>query len=710
MIFRRLSNFRLYNAILFIALLILLKSYIYAEESFVSASIRFKIAIFKEKGFPALGAPELLTPEWLYNSLSKYFSVTYLDYPKLTDRGYLNLNNFDLLILPYGEAFPYEAFTSIKEYLFEGGGLFNIAGRPFWVAMENIDGIWQRVDIKDPYKEFLSPLGIKYYEFLNSPHIGLSVTNSLGFSSIQPTHGNVFPYRIPARDFYFLKTAEDRKNGQPPIFIKSWRNPYAKESKCIPKKWCLIGLKGEKHLLNPQNSYAQKTLMQIMEYLSFPVIIYELETDLAAYYQKEKVTVSIKVINNGKFQETGSVDFEFLDGEGRVVYKKNKPIKLRPMQRIILKEIWQPKEFQSTFYEVRATLKKKGIVLDKEENGFVVINKNVLERGPLIEIKENRFIINGKKSLILGVNYYESKLGELMWIRPNLLKIREDFKSMRDLGINLVRIHYHHSKWFRDYFCYVVKEGLDPYLQVADSTALPSDRSLRILDAVIQLAQEQSLVFCMDIFSLVPEDMGNPIGWLGLKERILDKDKVALQKKFIELLASRYKDVPGITWDLWNEPSLDKADLELLRDWARQIKQVFKKNGDGHLITLGDNLSLSLLDVLDYASVHTYEPGEFSFIKSLTKPFIFQEVWNDAGYSLNDEIRQAEELIKDFNAFLKTEAAGFIPWQWTRQARLWNNASNSERWDDELGICVHDDGTLKAAGKAYSHLIGLKIK
>jgi len=56
-----------------------------------------------------------------------------------------------------------------------------------------------------------------------------------------------------------------------------------------------------------------------------------------------------------------------------------------------------------------------------------------------------------------------------MWLRPNLLKIREDFKSMRDLGINFIRIHYHHSKWFRDYFSKVLKENLDPYLQVADT-------------------------------------------------------------------------------------------------------------------------------------------------------------------------------------------------------------------------------------------------
>lgn len=672
---------------------------------------QFRIAIFKEEGFPAIGTPVFLTPEWLYNNLSKNFSITYLDSDKLSDKKYFNSDKFNLLILPYGEAFPYKAFSSMKEYLFEGGGLVNVAGRPFWVPMDKTDGKWHEINIPDPYKEFLSCLGIKYYENSDNQNIGLNVTTSLGFSPIDPTHGNVFPYRIPVRDFYFLEAADRESNKQSIVFIKSWGNPYIKGSKNIPHKWCLIGSRGENNLLNPKEDpiAAKQNLIQIFEHLSFPIVIHELLTDLAAYRQKEKVKVSVKITNNGNTNQHGTVDFEFLDKAGELVYKKRNSIKLKAGQEITLNETWYPKEFKSDFYKVTAIFRKNGRILDKEENGFVVINEDALRNGPAAQIKANKFIINGKESLILGVNYYESKSGELMWLKPNLLRIREDFEAMRDLGINFVRIHYHHSKWFRDYFSNVVKEEIPPYLRVADTTALPSERSLRILDAIIQLAQEQGLIFCMDIFSLVPEDMGNPIGWLGLKERIIDKDKIAVQKKFIQLLAKRYKGVPGITWDLWNEPRLKKSDnnLELLRDWARQLKDTFRKNGDNHLITIGDDSSVYLLDVLDYGCIHTYEPSGTVSMQGLSKPMIFQEVWNTSDCSLKGEKRQAEELKKDFNAFLETEAVGFIPWQWTRQARLWNNTSDAERWDDELGLCVHDDGTLKPAGYDYRLLISM---
>jgi hypothetical protein len=682
---------------------------IFAVELPVVKEKHFKVAIFKEEAFPALGSNNLMPPNWLYDFLVKDFSVIYLNSSQLSDKKCLNLDTVDLLILPYGEAFPFQAFPVIKEYLLAGGGLFNIAGRPFWVPMANINGKWERAYVSDPYKQFLALLGIKYYESLDDKNIGLTVTTTSCITPILPTHGNIFPYRIPCRDFFSWDMTHS-KNTRSLVFVKSWDNPYVKGNP-VPKKWCLIGVAENRHPLNPQqNPQAKELLADIMEYLSFPMVIYGLETNLAAYYEKEAVKVTLKVLNNGRAAETATVKFQFLNQKEELVYQRNKSIKLRSGQRITISEWWKPKDFGDTFYTVQAILEKDGRILDKEESGFVVINKVTLKKGPTIQIQDNKFFINNEKTPILGINYYESKDGELLWLKPSLSRIKKDFKHMKDLGINFVRIHYHHSKWFRDYFTEVLKRDLDPYLQVADVTPLPSGRSLRILDAVIQLAQEQGLVLCLDIFSLVPKEMGNPIGWLKLKERISDRPKIEMQRRFIRLLAQRYRDTPGITWDLWNEPQLEKSDYQALGAWAKEIIAVFRENGDKHLITIGDNSSLYLLDILDYASIHTHNPEDFDFLKNLSKPFIFQEIWNNAGYSLDEEIKQKEKLMHDFSSFLKTEADGFIPWQWTRQARLWDNASDDERWDDELGICVRDDGSLKPAGATYSSLIHMISK
>ena len=249
--------------------------------SFASPQESFSIAIFREEGFPSEWAPKSLTPEWLYEHLSKHFLVEYVDINGLSDRKHFNSENYDLLIMPYGEAFAYDTFPFIKDYIYAGGGLLNLAGRPFWSAKKKINGQWQKADVDDPYKKFLSQLGIKYYEFLENDYVGLSVATSIAYTPILPTHGNVFPYRIPARDFYFSRggnfyffpdNAKGKIDKTQIIYVKSWVNPYTEEPNNIPQKWGLIGGKGESHPLNPQNPRAEEQLTRIMEYLSFPVI------------------------------------------------------------------------------------------------------------------------------------------------------------------------------------------------------------------------------------------------------------------------------------------------------------------------------------------------------------------------------------------------------------------------------------------------------
>lgn len=690
----------------------------------------YHIAVFKEEGFPATGLPKGLTAEWLKKNLqAQGYSVSYFDTSQLLNNSLFNSNKVDLLILPYGETFPIDAFNAIKDYLEGGGGLFTVSGRPFWLPVGKINDKWETVGAK-PYEDFLAKLGIKYYQSKMAPSfsefnkelfkepfgkqlftkadIGVTVTTSDKSVKMAPTHGNVFPYRIPCRDSIPIVKSLD-KSGEvltyPAILVKSWKNPYRKESR-VPNKWSLIANRGESHPLNPKYPYAKKVLEKLMGYLSSKIVLHSLETNYACYYQKEAVRFGVKALNYGSEDKAVRINFVVKDSKNRIVYRITKKVDLPTGIEIAIGDAWKPGIFFDDFYTLEVTIKDRGKFIDKERTGFVVWGNKIIKKEKFLRVNGRDFFIGDKKIFLNGTNYYESKLGELMWLHPNMLSVKEDFEKMQKMGINFVRIHYHHSKWFRDYITQVAKLPLGPYYDLSDNSALPTQRSLRILDAFIQLAQKYDLIFCPDLFSLVPEEMGDPRGWLGLTERITDPQKVALQKEFTTILAKRYKDVPGITWDLWNEPRLEKKeDMNKLKDWAVQMIQVFRENGDNHPITIGDDLSLKLIDILDYASVHTYEPAKFIPPVNLNKPFIFQEVWNDVGCSLEDEIKQAKKLKKDFCAALGKGASGFAPWQWTRQARLWNNTNEAEKWDDELGICVHDDGSLKAGGRAYFSLI-----
>ena len=71
-----------------------------------------------------------------------------------------------------------------------------------------------------------------------------------------------------------------------------------------------------------------------------------------------------------------------MNKRNEIVYKMDQLIKMDGGEKITLKEIWQPGEFKSDFYKVAATLKKGERILDRAENGFVVINEDILENGP----------------------------------------------------------------------------------------------------------------------------------------------------------------------------------------------------------------------------------------------------------------------------------------------------------------------------------------
>ena len=178
--------------------------------------------------------------------------------------------------------------------------------------------------------------------------------------------------------------------------------------------------------------------------------------------------------------------------------------------------------------------------------------------------------------------------------------------------------------------------------------------------------------------------------------------------EFLKLLAQRYKGVPGISWDLWNEPE-NFPFAEYLYPWVATMKDVLWESGDEHPITVGASLGVEESCAVDYVSYHGFEVSDELEKGPRQKPFILQEVWMDEDSSLKGDRRQRERLIRNFHKTLKIGAAGFAPWSWTRQARLWNNNRRfpGERWDDELGCCVREDMSVKPAGYAYQDLIAL---
>src|SRR5688500_1868937 len=82
-----------------------------------------RVAVFWERAFPSVRGFNL-TRELLQQALAD-FNSTFLT---SSDLAQLNSSTFDLLVTPFGEAFPKSAWRYLLAYLREGGNWLNLGG------------------------------------------------------------------------------------------------------------------------------------------------------------------------------------------------------------------------------------------------------------------------------------------------------------------------------------------------------------------------------------------------------------------------------------------------------------------------------------------------------------------------------------------------------------------------------------------------------
>jgi hypothetical protein len=224
------------------------------------------------------------------------------------------------------------------------------------------------------------------------------------------------------------------------------------------------------------------------------------------------------------------------------------------------------------------------------------------------------------------------------------------------------------------------------------------------------------------LFTLLPEELGDPRGWYGVHDYCALDEKFEAHREFLNLIIPRYKNVPGITWDIINEPVIipeqdmtDKFNRQMV-DWAKKIKKYMQELGERHPITVGDcsgpkpDIDRAYTEVSDYLSPHSnWRYAADMRRKDFGGPQFYQEVWMDRPFTPRGDMEQLDDMKSGLFDTFRTGLAGFSPWQWTAQLAMWQDrlTYQGENWDDMLGCCVRHDATVKPAGKFYRDFIWL---
>jgi len=193
-----------------------------------------------------------------------------------------------------------------------------------------------------------------------------------------------------------------------------------------------------------------------------------------------------------------------------------------------------------------------------------------------------------------GFNYDHDRGGQLLedYWRDKWSEIEQDFKEMRDLGANVVRVHLQLGKFM---------EGRDQ----------PNERSLEQLERLLRLAQETGLY--LDITGLGCYHKQDVPAWY---DKLEEQDRWQVQARFWEAVATRCKHSSAVfCYDLMNEPvayngkrrddwlgpgfagkhfvqfiSLEgrgREKTEIARQWIDTLVAAIRKHDKRHLITVG---------------------------------------------------------------------------------------------------------------------------
>jgi len=488
------------------------------------------VVVFREAGFPsadsASPSPELLQklfPDAEFSSESQLPAE-------------LGASTARLLVLPYGSAFPEEAWPGIFQFLQRGGNLLVLGGMPFTRAAYRDSSGWHlreysvrctRPLMIDQYQTTLGSQGLEFQANVDlavqlpafswkrafSPIIRLSAVD------VYQREGSAGA--LDARlDAFAWGTKNGRKLAAPLLQIDHLRNGFD------GGRWIFLSAE-----LTPEfyaSSAAQDTIHFLVdrakqgseEFTVRPVLPLYLPGEpvqLEVVWHSQDVSATPLVVKIATFPEADPASRSTLT----MPVPNSQPINLAPLNakglQVIEAELIEGNR-RRAFYR----------------SGFWIRDEAYLRSGPRLTVNRDYFELDGHPLAVVGTTYMSSEVQRLYFEHPNVYVWDRDLTEIHAAGLNMIRTGWW-TGW--DKFC--------------DENGQPYERTLRTLEAYLMTARKNGLPVQFNFFAFLPDALGGVNAYL-------DPEAVRKQKMLISSVVARFHDVPFLAWDLVNEPSISR--------------------------------------------------------------------------------------------------------------------------------------------------------
>lgn len=489
--------------------------------------------IFWEEGFPAndTAAPD-------HASLAALLNARFAGAQELTAA--LASADTKLVVMPYGSAFPEDAWPAIYAYLQRGGNLLTLGGRPFSQAAhrecdaKNVctwklrypRNAWSKALFINDYTETPGSKGLQLQSNDDLPELTLppiawrrawSPTVRMSAEGLYPRIGTAGTIDMRL-DAIVWGVSDGHKLAAPVIELDHIKNNF------VGGRWVMVPAELEGPLpAQVLNRLAQRALEGAREMLVQP--------HTALFLPGETPSFEVRV---NRFTSKPSVLrlelFDSVEGD----FPATQVFPLDITQYPFISGVQLPAPSQGGLHTITAKFLDGDTLIAQYRTGYWVRDDKLLHSGPVVTLDQDFFLIDGKPLPILGTTYMASDVQRQYLMQPNPFVWDRDFAQMNGNGINMIRT----GLW-------------TAWDQVMKEPGVVQDSALRNLEAFLLTARRYKIPVQFTFFAFIPDNFGgaNPY---------LDPEAVRRQQDYMTAIVARFTDVPWLMWDLINEPSFDK--------------------------------------------------------------------------------------------------------------------------------------------------------
>ncbi|MFD0715681.1 beta-galactosidase [Paenibacillus sp. GCM10027626] len=281
-----------------------------------------------------------------------------------------------------------------------------------------------------------------------------------------------------------------------------------------------------RNLLDPANTALRAGFRKLTEALVRDVYIETVANRWDNYKQGESPQMTAYIGNGGKGPVSGMVRFEVItEDTGQLVYSQDVPYSVNAKKHAAVTATWNTPAFTDDFYTVRTILKDAaGNDIDQFTNCFSIWDQAVVDAGPHISYTDNYLQIKRPDNTVKTIFAAGSDDGANLPLAMDqtALQWKIDMKQHLDAGMSIYELLQQYP-------------AFSPWSDIFDDPDT-KEAYLRRVDHIVYLSQKYKQIYKMGLA------IGNDVGAADAE--------LEQTAGFIEEMAARYKDVPGLIYYL----------------------------------------------------------------------------------------------------------------------------------------------------------------